>query len=247
MTSSSEAGSPEVSETPPDIGAVGRISGVLFSPGRTFEAIARRPTWVAPVILWTLISLVITVVLVPKIDYEKVIRRAMEKRGQTVSEDRLQSIVAQQKRFGGIISYVIGACSPIVVSLIVAAVFLGAFKAFGWDLTFRQSLGVTTHSFVPQFLGAILLLALLARQESVDPSAIGDLLRSNLGFLVDRDSAKALHSLLSSIDLFAIWTAILMILGFSSAAKVRRGQAAGVVITLWALFVLGRAGFAAIF
>jgi hypothetical protein len=246
MTAETAAdGSPDAQR--PDVGALARIPGALFSPGRTFESIARRPTWVAPVVLWTILSVAVAAVLVPRIDYEKLTRRAMEKRGQTVSEDRLQAIVEQQKKFGGAITYAISACSPVVITLLVAAVLLGAFKAFGWDLTFRQSLGTTAHAFLPGMVGAILLLILLPRQESVDPSGIGDLLRSNLGFLVERDSAKALHSLLGAIDIFSIWSLVLFTVGYAAAAKVRRSQAAAVVVSLWALFVLARAGLAALF
>ena len=36
-------------------------------------------------------------------------------------------------------------------------------------------------------------------------------------------------------------------IGFAAAAKIRRGQAAGVILTLWAVYVLGKAGFAALF
>ena len=86
-----------------------------------------------------------------------------------------------------------------------AVVLWGSFRAFGWDTTYHQALGATTHAFLPGVLGALLLLPLVARQETVDPSAMGDLLRSNLGFLAARD-AKALHSLLGSIDLFSFWS-----------------------------------------
>jgi Yip1 domain len=234
-------------EGAPDVGALARIPGALFSPGSTFEAIARRPTWIPPVVLWTILSVAIAAVLVPRIDYEKLTRRAMEKRGQTVSEDRLQSIVEQQKKIGGAFTYAISACTPVVITLLVAAVLLGSFKAFGWELTFKQSLGAAAHAFLPGMVGAILLLVLLPRRETVDPSAIGDLLRSNLGFLVERDSAKALHSLLGSLDLFSIWSLVLFSIGYSAAAKIRRGQAAAVVVSLWAVFVLARAGLAAVF
>jgi hypothetical protein len=80
----------------------------------------------------------------------------------------------------------------------------------------------------------------------MDPNAMGDLLRSNLGFLVGRDE-KVLHSLLGSIDLFSFWSLALFVIGYSAAAKIRKGQAAGVIVTLWVVFVLGKAGLAAIF
>jgi len=230
----------------PGDSAIARIPGTFFSPGKTFEAIARRPTWILPVALWVILSLAITAVLLPKIDFEKMVRDRIEKSGQKVSDEQLQTYVARQKSIAPAISYFIGFAAPLVVTFVCAVVIWGAFKAFGWDVTYKQSLGVTSHGFLPGVLGAVLLLPLLVRRETMDPNAMGDLLRSNLGFLVGRDE-KVLHSLLGSIDLFSFWSLALFVIGYSAAAKIRKGQAAGVIVTLWLLFVLGKAGLAALF
>lgn len=240
-----EAGSPPGAPTPGD-SAIARVPGVFFSPAVTFEKIARRPTWIAPVILWLLASLAVSAVVVPRLDFEKTMRERFEKSGRAVSQGQLQSIVERQKKFAPVFGYFGAVVTPIAISLVVAVTLWGSFRAFGWDTTYPQALGVTTHAFLPGVLGALLLLPLVARQEKVDPSAIGDLLRSNPGFLVERDS-KVLHSLLGSLDLFSFWTLALLTIGFAAAARVRRAPAAGVVLALWAVYVLGKAGFAAIF
>jgi Yip1 domain len=236
----------EAAAPAPGDSTLARIPGVFFSPMRTFEAIARRPTWIAPVILWVLCSLGFSAVLLPRIDVEKMMRERFERSGRAVSEEQLRSIVERQRRFAPVFGYFGAAAGPVAVSLLVAAVLWGSFRAFGWDTTYPQALGATTHAFLPGVLGSLLLLPLVARQERVDPSALRDLLRTNPGFLVERNS-KALHSLLGSLDLFSIWTLALLTIGFASAAKVRRGQAAGIILGLWGVYVLGKAGFAAIF
>jgi Yip1-like protein len=230
----------------PEVGAMARIPGALFSPAKTFESIARRPTWLPPLVLWTIFSIAVTAVILPRVDYEKIIRASFERRGQTIPEDRLQSIVESQKRIAPKIYGAIAVVTPAIISLLIALVFWGAFKAFGWDATFQQSFGVTTHAFLPGILASVLLLPLIVRQETVDPQNLGDLLRSNLGFLVD-SSSKVLHSLAQSIDLFSFWSLALLIVGFSAAARVSRKAAAGVIVTLWLLFVLGKAGLSALF
>ncbi|HEY7113351.1 MAG TPA: YIP1 family protein [Thermoanaerobaculia bacterium] len=230
----------------PGDSALARIPGTFFSPGKTFESIAARPTWLAPLLLWTAVSVLFTATLLPKIDWEKVVRQAIERRGQSVPEDRMSGIIETQKKIGTTVTWCIAVVAPVAVCLLVAVVIWGAFKAFGWDSTFRQARGATAHAFLPGVLGTILAIPLVMRVDTVDPQAIGDLVRSNLGFLVERNQ-KALHSLLSSLDIFSFWTIALLSIGFAAAAKVRKGQAAGVVVTLWALFVLGKAGFAALF
>lgn len=226
--------------------AFGRIPGVFFSPVRTMESIARRPTWLLPLLLWTIISVVVTSILIPRIDFDKMMRARLDKGGQTVPEDRIQAAVAMQKRLAPILYNAVAFVTPTIFSLLVAAVFWGSFKSFGWDLTFHQAFGVSTHAFLPGVLGSLIFIPVLLKQQSADPSALGDLLRSNLGFLVERKSA-VLHALLQSIDLFSFWTLALLVVGLAAAARVSRESAAAIVIVVWALFVLGKAGFAAIF
>lgn len=232
---------------PAPVSAVGRVVGAFFSPGETFRSIAARPGFLLPVILWTLVSLGIGILIQPKIDYDRLIRSSLEKRGQTLPEERVQQIVAQQKKIGSVTGTVGPAVAPIIVSLLVTLVFWGAFKAFGWDFTFKQGLGVTTHGFLPNVLGALILIPVIQQRETVDPRNLGDLLRSNLGFLVDQQSAPVVHSLLQSIDVFSFWTIALLTIGYSAAGRTSRKSAAGVVIGVWAVYVLAKAGFAAIF
>jgi hypothetical protein len=230
-----------------EVPAGARIPGVFFSPVRTFESIARRPTWVLPLLVWTLVSLATTAVLMPKIDYERLTRQAFQKRGQAVPEERIASIVEQQKKVGSIFGWVGGAAAASVVALVASVVIWGAFKAFGWDVRFSQAFGVTTHAFLPGVLKSLLVIFLITRQETVDPRALGDLLRSNLGFLVDADSSKGLHALLQSIDIFSLWCLALLIVGFAAAARIRRGAAAGVIVTLWVVVVAIGVGWKMLF
>jgi len=230
----------------PEVGSVARIPGALFSPTRTFESIARRPTWFPPLLLWTALSIVVTFLILPRIDYDRMIRGALEKRGQTLPEERVQSIIEGQKKMAPVLYGGIAVVAPTVVSLIVTLVFWGAFKAFGWDATFRQAFGATAHGFLPGVLGSLILIPVLMGRETVDPRNMGDLLRSNLGFLVD-PASKMLHSLAQSLDIFSIWSLALLVIGYSAAAKVSRKAAAGVIVTLWAVFVLAKAALAGLF
>jgi hypothetical protein len=61
---------------------------------------------------------------------------------------------------------------------------------------------------------------------------------------VDRQSAPGLHSLLASVDVLSFWTMALLVLGLSEATGVRKGRMAGLVLGLWGLYVLGKAGVA---
>lgn len=227
--------------------AFGRVIGTFFSPGSTFQSLAVKPGFLLPLILWTAASLLITNLMLPKVDIDHMIRSSIEKRGQSVPEERIQGIVAQQKKIAPVLYNCIGGVTPTIVTLLVTLVFWGAFKAFGWDFGFKQGLAVTTHGFLPGVLGAFVLVPVLSSRETVDPQAMGDMLRSNLGFLVEKDSAPVVHSLLQSVDVFSFWSLFLMTVGFAAAARISRKSAGGLVFGLWAVFVLGKAGVAAVF
>ena len=229
-----------------EISAAARIPGVFFSPVKTFESIARRPTFLTPLILWILASLGTTSVLLPKIDFERMTREALQKRGTAVPEERIATIVEQQKKVGSAFGWVFGGAGPIVISLFAAVVIWGGFKAFGWDCRFPQAYGATTHAFLPGVLKAVLLMFLITRQETVDPRNLGDLLRSNLGVLADPDS-KGLHAFLQSIDIFSLWSVALLVIGFAAAARIKRGAAAGVIVTLWVVVVAIAVGWKMLF
>ena len=81
----------------------------------------------------------------------------------------------------------------------------------------------------------------------MNPADLGDVAHTNPGFLIDRHSNPALHSLASSLDVFSLWVLALLVIGFAAAAKVPRKKAAILIGTLWVLYVFGKAGWAAIF
>jgi hypothetical protein len=158
----------------------------------------------------------------------------------------MDAALATIRKVGWIIGDFAAVSAPFVITLLVALVLWGACQAFGWEVRFRQSLGVTAHAFFPATLASLALLVLLWSRETIDPETVGDSLHTNLGFLVDPRSEKVLHSLAASIDVFAIWSMVLLVLGLSAAARAPRRRVAILVVSLWALFVLGKAGLSAL-
>lgn len=243
----SDSGAAAPAPAPQAVSAPARVIGAFFSPAPTFQSIAARPGFLLPLALWIAASLLVSAFILPRMDYEGMTRARLEKTGQSIPEDRIQAQVAMQKRIAPKITIAIGALAPVIITLLVTVVFWASFKAFGWDFTFRQGLGVTSHAFLPGVLGALILIPVLSSKETIDPQNMSDLLRSNLGFLVERKPSPALHSLLGSLDLFAIWTMVLLTIGYAAAARVSRKAAGAIVVALWAVYILGKAGLAALF
>jgi hypothetical protein len=226
--------------------AVGRIVGVFVFPAKTFRAIAAKPTWLVPLILWTAVAFLLAELVTSRTDMRSLIVKRIEQRGQKLSDEQLDAITERARKFSWI-GEVAWLLLPAVLAGATAGVLWAGCHSFGLEVRFKQSFGITVHAFLPHVLGAIALFAILWGKTTIDPQAVEDMLPTHLGGLVSRTGAPALHSLMASLDLVSIWTIVLLVLGFSAATKTSRGRIAALVVSIWALWVLGRAGVAAIF
>ncbi len=221
-----------------------RLIGVFVSPARTFASIAAKPTWLLPVAISAGLSLPVSELILSKTDWHAVVSAQIAKSGRTLSEAQIDQAVEQARRISWVWD-IIAVGAPVILTLVIAAVFWGACQAFGWEVRFPQSLGVTAHAFLPGVLYSFGLTAAVWNRPTVDPQKIGDVLPSNLGYFVG-GLDPVTHGLLASIDFFSLWSMALLVLGLSAAAKASRGRMAALVLSLWALYVLGKAGVSAL-
>jgi hypothetical protein len=224
--------------------ALGRLVGVFLSPVRTFASIAARPTWILPVAIAAGLSLPLSELILSKVDWRTVVTEQVAKSGRTLTEAQLDQAVERTQKMAPLWD-VIFVVMPLIVVLVVAGVYWGACNAFGWEVRFPQSLGVTSHAFLPHAIASFGLAAAVWNRTTVDMQKSWDLVPTNLGYLT-READKVTHSLASSIDLFSFWTMALLVLGLSSAAKASRTRVAVLVVSIWALYVLGKAGATAL-
>jgi hypothetical protein len=225
--------------------AARRLVGAFVSPVRTFTAIARRPTWVLPVAIAAALALPLSELILSRTDWRAVTAERIARSGRTVTEAQLDAWVEQMRRLSWLFD-IFAVALPAFLAAAVAGVLWAACQAFGWEVRFRQSLGVTAHALLPGTLGSVALLGVLWNRATIDPQSVGDALPTNLGLLVSAHSDRLVHGLLASIDLFSFWTMALLVLGLSAAARTSRVRMAVLVGSLWGLYVLGKAGITAL-
>jgi len=216
--------------------------GALFSPAETFSSAARRPVWLVPMIVYVLLSIAGTVLVMPKIDFESVVRAQMEKSGQEIDDKQLEMIISIQKP----VIYASAVVAIPIAILIVGAVHMGGFRAFGGGGTFAQYLSVTTLAWMPLLVQSLIGQAVIMTRSSISIEQIQTAVVSNLGFLTSPLDNPARFALLSSIDLFSIWVLALLIIGFGIVSKLPRAQAIGIVVVFWLIYVIGKTGMTAI-
>jgi len=236
---------------PARTGAIGRMFGALFSPQETFADIVARPSWLAPVILLTIISLGFTIAFTQRVGWERFMEQQLANNPRTANmpaEQRAQALergatVAKYFGYGG------AALGSLVIVAALAGIFLGAFNLVGGAGTnYRTSLGILSHSLMPLAIANLLafIVLFLKRPDMFD---LENPLGSNVAAFLSGDAPAWLNSLGRSLDIFSFWAMFLIATGFAAASpkKISLGKGLGIVVGVWVIYVLAKVGWAAAF
>src|SRR5262245_15276553 len=112
---------------PPQMSAAARLIGVLFSPVRTFQDIARQPTSWQPLLVLIVLNLVVSAVFInPRMDYEKGAEQQAqmlsERFGVKMTDAQIDQSVEQAKKTGPIKGYTGAILGPLIATLFFALV-----------------------------------------------------------------------------------------------------------------------------
>jgi hypothetical protein len=227
----------------------GRLIGVLTSPEKTFQSIRERPSWVVALLVVLLVGAGVYLVMSQRMDMAEIVRESIAAQDREVPPEQAEAIIDFYDRFGRAMAYgFIFVLQPILWVLATLCLWV-ATRLVGGEATFKQGWATVIHSQLPQAVGGLLSLpAILSRDTfHFEDVQTGSVLPSNLGFLAPEGASAAVLSLLSAFDLFKLWTLVLLVIGFAAVARLKKGTAAAAVVGCWALYVLGKAGWAAIF
>ena len=218
--------------------------GALFSPDETFRDIAARPDFALPLIVILVLSIFSGIVLAPRLDYDSM-KVAMARANPNMSPDDINRGVKMASAIGKVSAY----ASPVFVLIIfsiVAGVLLLAFRLFGGEGTFKQAFSVTLYAWIPRVIQSVILTAIVLAKGTVDVNEMATVVRSNPAFLVDMTEHPVLFSFLSTFDVFALWSIVLLIIGFAYVSRFSKAKSATIIISIWAFVTFVKLGFAAL-
>lgn len=231
-----------------------RLGNIFMEPRATFADINRRGGWLSIYLVLCALALASMYVLTTRMDHETYMRKAIEMSpfAKNLSEQQIQEVVNKpQSSFQRYSQYVFAPVGMLVAYLVMAAALLVIFLIMGASVNFKKSLattiwGVAPPGIVMTLLGILFMYVKDPDTLSIDPSKN---VASNLGLMVSDKAHPVLASLLGSVDVFSAWTIALLAIGFStiSGGKMTTGKAAAGVIAGWLIWVLGKAGFVALF
>jgi hypothetical protein len=231
-----------VAEPQAAISPFGRIIGVLFSPKATFEDIARKPSWLLPVLISTVLGIASTVVLNQRMDWRDYITQQFEKspRAANMPAEQKEKQVEISAKVTVYIVYLAGAIGSACFAVVVAAVMMLAYNLLaGAGASFSQSFGIAAHTLVVGIVSTpIFLLVLLLRPKgTIDPE---NPIATNLAAFLPEDSAKWLMTLCKSIDIFTIWMLVLIAIGFAAVnpKKLKGSKSYTIAFSVWGALVV---------
>lgn len=228
------------SQTPSAIDAAplsegARIVNTFVAPSKTFTDLRRSAAWWAPFLLMTLVSLAFAYTVDKKIGFEKVAENNLQMSPKMA--DRVEHLPPPDRdrdRTGRVngaryITY----SFPIlllIINLLFAAILFASFK-FGAsaDVKFSKSLAVMMYAGLPGLFKLILAIASILAGANPDSFFSQNPVATNPGYFLVPSEGPGLYTFASQLDVFTIWTLILVAVGFSCIGKVKRGTAYVVV------------------
>jgi len=234
---------PNAQPSQPGLSEPQRIIDTFIAPRKTFEDLKRNSSWWVPFVLSAVFSLLFGVVAVQKIDLVRFTRQQIEqsklaqRQMEQLSPEQKEQAIQGRAAFTKAVFFISPAFS-FVGGLIVAGILMAIFNfGFAAEVPYKRALAIVFYSFLPRILYVVLLsVSLLV---SSDPDTIdiaGNPMPTSLGFLMDPQGNKFIYSLMTNLDLFAIWPLVLLGLGFAVASSNRKLQPGTTITTMFVLY-----------
>jgi hypothetical protein len=214
------------------IGLAGRIFGVIFSPRKTYAAIAARPAVLGVLIVTLTIGGTLAVWLLSSEAGQRAMLAQIESQGREMTAEQQRSVELFIKVLGWAAAVVQIVFAPLIIALVAVILKATLYFVYGMQATFKQAFAVVAHSTVIITLVSILSTPLMYfKEEMLSPTRLAVL----LPMLPDQGFVTALCN---SIDLWVIWWLCNLAIGLAVLYKTRTGAIAGTFLGLYACIAL---------
>lgn len=229
----------------PKLNPVQRLVNIFIAPSKTFEDVRRSSGWWVPFIVVCAVGLLYSFVVIHKVGLptlvDETIRQSSRSQDQMANATpeqaaKIRSITGSWIRgalySGPVLGFIIGMLTS---GVLLATANFGA----GGRAKFKSMLGVWFYGTLPLAVFYLLVIVAIYAGVAGESFNLKNPIGTNIGFyLIGGDLPKAIIPVLSAIDIFAIWTAVLLTIGVSTVAQIKRGAAAAVVFGWWIVFIL---------
>jgi hypothetical protein len=230
-----------------------RVIDTFIAPSKTFTDLRRSASWWVPFLISVIVSILFVYMGDQKVGFRKIAENTLHT--QPKQADQLDRLPADQRekqmqgRTVGTkwISYffflVILLLHAIIAGLLFATVKFG----FSQDVKYKTVFALVIFASLPGVVKIVLATIALAAGASADSFTFQNPIATNPGYFVDPATSPVLYSVLTSFDVFSIWTLVLAAIGLTCITKLKSGAAYGVAFGWFAVAVLLGAGAALAF
>jgi hypothetical protein len=243
---------PEEEPQAKGLGEGSRLTGVFFEPAKTFADVAARPGFWAPLILIIVVSLGYMTLFGQHVGWERMARQqlATSSRAATLTPEQRETQVQITMKFAPVMTYVGILVGVPVIWLIWAAILMGIVKGMmSAPVRLKQVFAIIAYSSLPGVIMALLGIAVMFMKPPDDFNLQNPLVFNPGAFMDPTTSSKFLYSVATSLDLFRLWTLVLIAIGLKAAGgkQLSMGGAATAVFLPWAIWTLGAGALASLF
>jgi hypothetical protein len=234
-----------------------RIVDTFIAPSKTFADLRRNASWWVPWILISIVSVAFIYVVDRQVGFDQVTRNEIAKSSRAEQFEKLPpDQKAKQLQFSTNLTRYLSYATPVfalVAFVVIAGVLLGTFNlAVGASVSFKTALAIVTYGSLPSILHAVLgMIAMMAggMSGSLDKEAfnIRNPVATNPAYFMDPSGNKFLYGMASALDVFVLWSCVLIGIGFAYNSKVKRGTAIGIMLAWYLGYKLLGSGLAVLF
>jgi hypothetical protein len=247
------AGQP-AAEVTPGLTQMQRVIDTFTAPSKTFNDIKRgNRSWWMPFLIMVLISYIFFAAITTKIGWGQVAQNAIHMDPKT--EERMsQQPQAQRDTTMKFTQYAMEgsfAASPLLILGVLALmslVLLGTINfGFGGKAKFSSVFAVWMYAGLPGIIKTILGTIVIYAGMAPESFNLNNFAPTNIGaFLAPNEPNAAIYKLATALDFTTIWSMVLLAIGISIVAGVKRSSGYIAVFGWWGILVLISVGWAAI-
>jgi hypothetical protein len=231
---------------------VERVVDTFVAPTKTFIDIRRNASWWLPFLLSILVSVAFAASIDRKIGFDQVAQTNINRSAQTqqsmsnLPDAQREQTIHKIGAFTRVVSYLYPVLG-LIFALICAGILMLTFNfGLGAKASYKEYLAVWFYAGLPFLIKFLLAATAIFAGVSAEQFDINNPVGTNVGWYLTSDVPLWVRTLFSSADIFTLWVVLLLILGCSTIARVKRSSAAIVIIGWWVLIILGGTIMAAV-
>ena len=226
-----------------DSSYVALATNIITAPSEAYLALKERPRVLLPVLVLLIGFSVVSFYFLSHVDMGFFLDNQLRSGNANITDAQREQAVAAAAKIPPLVYGALGAFSSsffiFLIIFLVACYYTVVSFVTGDGVKLKQWFALLCWCALPQVLGIVAQLVNMIvndprfmLQDQINPLAFGNLLS------IDRTGAPMVQRILLGIDVTAIWTLVLQILGYQSFTKSSYVRSAAVVLGPIALIVV---------